>query len=343
MLTREVEFSGRFAAFYHSYSHTALLYEFHCAVATLVYNLPAGFPPLPRLLKAPFDALPSLDILLQEFRSMDRRDHDARFRAVALSVSCSLFSEGEAAPLEYFRDGYSCTDLSYSAILDHLLLSLGVSDTIQRAGLFEDILICGAKHGLNTQVFEKSGGGKRVPKRRKQKLGMSAAKNSANGHMLQLFVAFNSLDELGYGSLPFGVVDTARHPLAQYLRSRHREIGGQARLFVHPTVCMDAKTVCIFHYAADPGFDRQALQHDLLHLLTKGQIQGNEDDSHGLTAGSIAKNACLSRSLIAGSADTGSAENSTVSIPSQELQCGLLGTPLGLRKVYEFLEGITPP
>ena len=39
-------------------------------LARAVYGLPADFPPLPRLLKAPFHGKPTMELLLQDFKHM---------------------------------------------------------------------------------------------------------------------------------------------------------------------------------------------------------------------------------------------------------------------------------
>ncbi len=64
MLDREEELGEDFCVFYHSYSFIALLYEVQACLACCALRLSPGLAPLPRLLKAPFDGKPCLQLLM---------------------------------------------------------------------------------------------------------------------------------------------------------------------------------------------------------------------------------------------------------------------------------------
>eukprot|EP01105_Mastigella_eilhardi_P018210 TRINITY_DN420_c2_g1_i10.p1 TRINITY_DN420_c2_g1~~TRINITY_DN420_c2_g1_i10.p1 ORF type:complete len:429 (-),score=83.71 TRINITY_DN420_c2_g1_i10:1138-2424(-) len=70
MVEREQQHCKDYCVFYHSYSLASLLYELQSEVAAILYGLPTDFPPLPRLLHAPFKGKPTLKLLLAGFASL---------------------------------------------------------------------------------------------------------------------------------------------------------------------------------------------------------------------------------------------------------------------------------
>ena len=67
MLHREGFFAGKYAVFYHSYCHAALLYEVQAAVAAVLFRYKSEWPRVPRLIYKPFEHIPNAQRMLQEF------------------------------------------------------------------------------------------------------------------------------------------------------------------------------------------------------------------------------------------------------------------------------------
>ena len=61
------------------------------------------------MLKEPYTELPDAEALLKAFPSFPDRDHNAKFRAVAICATTSLLADdSEATPRHVFLAGYSC-------------------------------------------------------------------------------------------------------------------------------------------------------------------------------------------------------------------------------------------
>eukprot|EP00047_Mylnosiga_fluctuans_P014185 m.36148 g.36148 ORF g.36148 m.36148 type:complete len:704 (-) comp5375_c0_seq2:2188-4299(-) len=288
MLQREQEHFKDYVVFYHSYSYAAILYEVQAAVARALYDLEPTFAPLPRLLKKPFDSSPALDILMAEFKRMSGQDHNPAFRAVAISVSNSLFGFGsEAPPISCFRGGYSCTDLSFRQALLNILTSCGlpaamltdVADNVVRVA--KEFGMGGNYAPLPTERSSASGGGGRGRGhgRKFARYDPGPAHGYApplpnQGHMLQIFVHKDTVDHVAYQSHAMGVPVETTEPLSSFLRNadprpdRRGGMGGlaagvtaacngQARVFMHPSVFTDPKRALLYHYCAN-----DELMHD---------------------------------------------------------------------------------
>lgn len=88
------------------------------------------------------------------------------------------------------------------------------------------------------------------------------------GHLLQIFVHKDVVNDIAYRSVPMGVPvrTTSGQSIADFLRdssARCTPIGntsgpcnGQSRLFMHPTIFTDPKQARIFHYAASEEYTR---------------------------------------------------------------------------------------
>lgn len=218
-----------------------------------MYTLPDEFAPLPRILHGPFHGKPTLDMLLEDFKHMTSQDHNPNFRALAISVSCSLFAPGsEAPPLSCFSQGYSCSDLSFRGLLTGLLRTCGVHDPDYLA---DKIVEVGEKYRLPASPYKATGATGMFPF---LPTGMLSAPPSINrdeeslggGSMLQIFIHKDTVDSLAYASYPMGVPIPGVPSLAEHLKDGHTE--GQARIFMHPAVFTDTTKAHLYHYSASP-------------------------------------------------------------------------------------------
>lgn len=251
MLWREKQLSGEWAVFYHSYSLAALLYEVQAAVAAVLFKFKSEYATLPRLLKKPYIEFPDAEPLLKAFPKMKGRDHDPRFRAVAISVTTSLLAiDMEAPPKSCWFAGYSCADVSFFGVLENLLVSCGVPDS-KKTALAKAIVALSEKHSLDVSQFK----GK-------------PNKSGKTGHLLQIFVKRSLVNKYAYASLPFGVKDTKRPDLEAAMEGTG-PIQGQARVVTNPSVFMRSQAVRMYVYSADSTFhaNRPLFQKEMTELL----------------------------------------------------------------------------
>ena len=235
MMDREKEHCGRFAVFYHCYSLAALIYEVNSCIAEVLYGVP-DCPPMPRLLKGPFRHRPHIKTLLSSFTSLSGQDHHPNFRAVAISVSCSLTApQSEAPPIQTFENGYSCGDLSFQDVLTNIFRKMGATEDVS-SSLAINCCKIAAKNHYNVQSFELPGSSSRTSER--------------PGHLLQIFVRRDVVDDIAYGSQPYGVFDPSSNPLSAHLAKDVAPMG-QARVFWHPSVFLDPMKSVVYHYAAN--------------------------------------------------------------------------------------------
>ena len=262
MLRREQELHADHVVFYHSYSHAHVLYEVQAVLAGVLLDAGDDCAPLPRLLYAPFDGIPTVDLLLAEARGHgDSGDHARHYRECAISVSNSLFAlRSEAPPVRCFAAGYSCTDLSFRALLTGLLARANIPHA-RVAAVAHAVCALAERHGLDATLYRPTTPGSLahfvVPPPRPR------------GHMLQIFVRRSEVDHVAYDSLPYGRY-TGRGPISTLLTPTHADLGaGQARLFVHPELLLSPTRARVAHYAADPVFAAQqpAFRRALRELL----------------------------------------------------------------------------
>mmetsp|Transcript_70747 Transcript_70747/g.183618 ORF Transcript_70747/g.183618 Transcript_70747/m.183618 type:complete len:511 (+) Transcript_70747:39-1571(+) len=252
---RERKYCGEWAVFYHSYSHAALIYEVQAAIASELFGFKSQYAPLPRLLMNEFYDTPDAASLIRRFDSEfagSRRDHDANFRRVALSTMCSLSAKGpEVCLAKAFVSGYSCIDVPFRQILEHLLQSCCFSEV---AKLADGIVSCAERHGLDTSAF-----------------GGRACKGGRPGHALQIFIRRSLVDRLAYAAHPYGLVDAERMPLSSWLNGDNPCTRGQARVIAHPEHMMHSSNVRMYTASADRKFEqcRVAFQKELRELLTE--------------------------------------------------------------------------
>eukprot|EP00760_Papus_ankaliazontas_P001921 PhM_4_TR10735/c0_g2_i1/m.81976 len=253
MLEREQHLAGEWAVFYHSYSFAALLYEVQASVAAVLFRFQSQYGTLPRLLKEPFGDLPDADALLALFPKLSSRDHDPKYRSVAIcGTSSALAEDSEAPPKRVFLQGYSCADLSFTGVLESLLASCGVPAARVKS-LGKEIVELSNKYGLDVRQF----GGK-------------GCKSGRAGHMLQIFMKRSIVDKYVYAAFPYGVPDKKRTPLSNYLNTSPGPIAGQVRIVCNPSVFMRGNAVRMYVYSADPTYhsQRSKFQEDMSALLT---------------------------------------------------------------------------
>lgn len=246
MLRREQDFNKDYFVFYHSYSFSHIVYELNSVLASLAYNgMSKNFPPLPRLLLKPFADMPEMSMLIERFKSMVEKDHNEKYRKLAICASTSLFATtSEAPPTTVFTQGYSCTDLNFRSLISACLESCKIPAA--RIGpMIDAILRVSAKYGLDVRHY-----GKGV-----QKQGMNFSK-AGFGHMLQIFVRKDYVDEVAYSSLPYGV------PTGKLLSEclERGDVNGQARIFMNPELFTDITKTRIFYYCPNEKFYYQRKQ-----------------------------------------------------------------------------------
>mmetsp|Transcript_75868 Transcript_75868/g.180257 ORF Transcript_75868/g.180257 Transcript_75868/m.180257 type:complete len:738 (+) Transcript_75868:104-2317(+) len=252
---REEEMCGEWAAFYHSYSYAALIYEVHAAFGKVLFKFNSSAATLPRILVKEFGETPGAEALMRKFSTKfasERGDHHPEFRAVAISVMCSLVSLGpEASPPVIFIAGYSQNDLCFNGVLEKLLESCYVPKAQIKKLASKIIALCEA-YGLDVSQF----GGKPCESR-------------MAGHLLQVFIKRSLVDRLAYAAKPWGAVDSTRQPLSTWLNSDSNTSYGQARIVAHPKLFMHPGCVRMHVASADPKFHstRQKFQEELTQLL----------------------------------------------------------------------------
>lgn len=256
----EIQLCGKWAVFYHAYSFSALIYEVQAAIAALLFQFDSQQAPLPRLLMHEFGELPNAGCLLKKFKddfSKNLQDHHPTYRAVALSVMCSLVALGpEVSPAVLFLAGYSCEDLSFMNLLKDILAACQIpQEKLER--LCSDIVAVSEQHGLDVSRF----GGK-------------PCKSNRPGHLLQIFIRRDLLDEFAYASKPYGELDADREPLSRWLGEDNNANWGQARVVAHPRLFMQPDSVRMYLASADAIFheQRQNFQHELTQLLKSALV-----------------------------------------------------------------------
>mmetsp|Transcript_19383 Transcript_19383/g.43617 ORF Transcript_19383/g.43617 Transcript_19383/m.43617 type:complete len:673 (-) Transcript_19383:82-2100(-) len=255
MQEQEEKLCAEWAVFYHSYSHAALLYEVHAAVASVLFGFKSELAPLPRILMHEFKDVPDVTALLERYYAKCHnglKDHDPSYRAVALSAMCSLVALGpEASTPVVFVAGYSQKDLSFRGVLENLLLSCFVPKA-ELKDLAQKVIELAECHGLDVSQF----GGKEC-------------KSGKAGHLLQIFIRRELLDTLAYAAVPWGAADPDRQPLSRWLNSDESTIWGQARILAHPEYFLEPSAVQMFVASADPTYHarRRSFQEDITRAL----------------------------------------------------------------------------
>lgn len=265
---------GEWAVFYHSYNASALLYEVNACIYKLLFRMGSdgcALAPLPRLFTEDFADVPDTTSLRRKFHSKltsETGDHDPGYRAVAISAMCSLVAVGpEASTPVVFIGGYSHPDdpVDYKNILSALLTRLvaahlcpgkkkaAMKKLATRVGqLVDKIIKLSEDQCLDVSAF----GGKPCP-------------SNKSGHLLQIFIKRDCLDELAYSSLPMGDIDLERDPLSKWLGEDENTNYGQARIIAQPERFTNDACVRTFAASADPTFDtsRETFQLELTKLI----------------------------------------------------------------------------
>lgn len=255
LFRNEDELHGRYAVFYHSYSHAALLYEVRAAIAAIRYSYRAEDAPLPRLLFEDFRLEPSAKELVDRVRVdwvTEKIDHKEEFRRVAISGMCSLLATGPECCMQVaFKEGYSCKKVEFTRILHHELeeaFPRRRATAGEARRLSDAILTLAEEHGLDVAMFDRA-----------------ACPSGNAGHVLQIFINRNILDYLCYAAVPYGTVDDERMPFSEWMNGDHSFSLGQARILAHPKFFLKPWAVRMFVISADPQFQasRQAFQRGL--------------------------------------------------------------------------------
>jgi len=252
---KEKELCGEWAVFYHAYSFAALIYELHAAVGSLLFQFDAAQASLPRLLMDGFGDIPDAPTLIRKYKheyAHTTRDHHPDYRKVCISAMCSLVALGpEVSPPVFFVAGYSCDDLSFRKVLEHLLVSCYVPlDKIQH--LANEIILLSERYSLDVSQY-----------------GGAKCKSEKPGHMLQIFIRRDLLDQFAYASEPYGKPHQERQPVSRWLGEDMKTHWGQARIVAHPKIFMQPDCVRMYVESADPFFhqNRSKFQSELTTLL----------------------------------------------------------------------------
>lgn len=237
MLQREQELEDNFCVFYHSYNDAALLYEVQAEIARCAYGLPDGFAPLPRVQSRHFLGSQASVGALKKVGSLSGRDHNPQFRALAISASPTLFSFGsEAPPLQCFRSGYGCGDLSFRQLLVNTLSDACAVSGKRVGALADELAEAAARWGLRAHNYGNT---------------TSANPGRLGGHMLQIFIARSEVDNFVYHCEPFGIPITTTASTNAWLAGTTGKVDGQVRILFHPELFMNSERGRIFHYCGD--------------------------------------------------------------------------------------------
>lgn len=245
LFQNEDEHHGKYAVFYHSYSHAALLYEVRAAAAALIHDYP-GLPapaPLPRLQMADFKNIPDAAEVINRVKTQwgvgtTKSDHNPDFRKVCISTMCSLLATGPECCMQVaFFEGYSCKKIAFRAVLEEELRSVLLVPEGEATALVDELMELAAQHGLDASIL----GGKPSP-------------SGHAGHILQIFIRRDIVDRICYPAKPYGEVDEDRLPFSKWINGEQSFSWGQARILAHPQYFMNGKLVKVFAISADPTF-----------------------------------------------------------------------------------------
>lgn len=256
LFDNEDQFCSRFVVFYHSYSHSALLYEARAAAAAVLHRFSAGPAPLPRLLQSDFEATPDATVLMRRVSQEwgpTKSDHNPEFRRVGISVMCSLLATGPECCMQVaFFEGYSCKQIAFRAVLEDELTRAGCAVPTEASSMVDRLLELAGEAGLDCSIL----GGRPSP-------------SGHAGHLLQIFVRRDLVDQLCYPALPYGEIDQERVPLSRWLNGCSGFGWGQARILANPKYFVDPEAVKLFAISADPTFHRgrAKFQQELQQLL----------------------------------------------------------------------------
>lgn len=248
----ELHFREDYHVFYHSYSSSCLLYELHAVLATLLNGYPRFGPPVIRLLRQPFQSVPSVRELIA-LRASDENDHSKTFRSVAVSAFCSWFATGgygksvlPAHFLQGFVWGMGVDMGDMTSLLEDVLKESGLCEEAVLKDVVIKLLDLGEKYGLSMGPYEDRRG--RWTRRKK---------SSKLGHVLQIFIHSSVVDAVVYGAVPLGQRSQGGTPASEWL-ARQCPLDGQARLLVHPDLFLDQTSglVKVFTHCGSPSFGR---------------------------------------------------------------------------------------
>mmetsp|Transcript_4418 Transcript_4418/g.7623 ORF Transcript_4418/g.7623 Transcript_4418/m.7623 type:complete len:475 (-) Transcript_4418:140-1564(-) len=253
MLEREQELEGEFFVFYHSYNAAALMYEVQAELARMLYDLPDGFAPLPRIKEKDFAGKNAAGLKAMLSRR-GVQDHDPGYRLVGLSVSVTLFAFGsEAPPLRCFRHGYGCMDVQFRQLLADLLVEAGGVKKSVAEECVDKLVELAYAYGLPEAPYAKNYTHYRAPQQQPE--GGEKKPPRLGGQMLQIFVAKSEVDNWAYHAHPYGHPYETDARMEEWLAGKKGPaIDGQARLLCNPQLLSDPKRARVYHYAGDWQF-----------------------------------------------------------------------------------------
>ena len=244
MLARERSLSTEFVVFYHSYSYSSLLYEMHAAISALLglwtprtrTDVP---PPIPRLRRAPFLEIPSIEALRRALHPLEG-DHAPVFRSAGLAASCSLFNgpRTEVQPLLHLQYGYSIMrDSDFELAVETLLNDCKIPADAMMGTLMQ----IAHKHKLPSWRDNP-----RIPR---------------YGWMLQVCLRKDVAAEFSYAAEPYGWPEEEDDSIydISYRQS-------QARLYLPPSLALDPTRCRLFAHSCNT-VNRAEVLNDLTVAL----------------------------------------------------------------------------
>mmetsp|Transcript_69902 Transcript_69902/g.146134 ORF Transcript_69902/g.146134 Transcript_69902/m.146134 type:complete len:320 (-) Transcript_69902:134-1093(-) len=265
LFDNEALYCDKFGVFYHSYSHSALLYEVRAALGAILRGFDASHSPLPRLQLSDFQETPDANALMKKVATEwgpEKSDHHPEFRKVGISTMCSLLATGPECCMQVaFFQGYSCRQISFRTILEEEIVKAGHLLPAEAQEVVDELLTIASRHGLDTTIL----GGRPSP-------------SGHAGHLMQIFIRLDLLDLLCYPAHPYGAIDEERLPISKWLAEDTTFGWGQARLLAHPDYFLDPEAVKLFTISADPTFHqkRHCFQEDMQSLLSKAMHRAAE-------------------------------------------------------------------
>jgi hypothetical protein len=251
---REEDFMGKWAVFYHSYSSAAVLYEVHAALAGLLFGFPSAQASLPRIQMQKFRGIDATSMKVRQRKgreppNLGYLDYDE----TSITAMCSLVSTGPEASTarDFVSDRKQAEEKKpYGELLETLLSGILAPKNTMWKNLRN-----GGSQPLSQQVSSEQGGG--VPKKdvsdvKKQILTLAdqfrldtslyvaqgthqgAQKAQRPGHLLQIFIRRDLVDDLAYASEPSGALDEKREPFSEWLNSDASMNHGQSRIVADP-------------------------------------------------------------------------------------------------------------
>merc|ERR1712032_63560 len=166
----------------------------------------------------------------------------------------------EAPPLQCFRHGYGCGDVSFRELLIGLLVQAGDIDKKTAGELADRFSKIASRYGL--PQYSTCGHAIRHCGRD----GEEKAPVRLGGQMLQLFIHRDIVDALVYRSHPYGVPYKTKVPVSEWLAGQNTDstkndkgipesnVDGQVRIIFVPEIFANPSLARVYHYCGDWQF-----------------------------------------------------------------------------------------